>query len=579
MFFLFSIFFFAEYQEPMIRWPPIRFQTLYQGGNFKAVSFRNPSIQYLIRDNSILLVNDISYSKDNTLPNKVGIVARKGYINYNNNGSSNIDWQNPYLITDPVSETGDSNPATVVDQKTGTILCVWNGNQNYQSSTAQDPAHIYFSKSTDNGLTWSPKKDITSSLYSSLCTNCQVADHKNWKSINISSGTGLQLRDGRIIFPCVVRHKFSYGETRNFMLITDDLGENWFMNNDGPVTNVIQAKAVQLNNYEVLLSIGQNGSQKVAYSRDRAETWYSASPNNNIKNGNSNSDIKRFTSAIDGYNKNRILLTVPNNEGGKMEKLTMMVSYDEGTSWPYKKIIEFVESSYSSIATTPNGDILVYYEKIGSTPYDLVVANFSLDWLTDGVDTYKKPQNLRWCLSSEQTSTSGRLCPKGTYYINYSVFDNQIEAFPIYAEDFQVGFIDAFRDFTIDLSRGGMKTAIISNHNDKRIKVDLIGTSKTNRSLAFNGNIDITVSKSNYEYIDFELDDKAKLSVKNSRSALLEDEKSLTNQHNEKTVSISVALAVSSLLFVIGLMIVFAVDHVFLNKKVQINDDPSSLLQ
>ena len=112
-----------------------------------------------------------------------------------------------------------------------------------------------------------------------------------------------------------------------------------------------------------------------------------------------------------------------------------------------------------------------------------------------------------------------------------------------------------------------MKTAIISNHNDKRIKVDLIGTSKTNRSLAFNGNIDITVSKSNYEYIVFELDDKAKLNVKNSRSALLEDEKSLTNQHNEKTVSISVALAVSSLLFVIGLMIVFTVDHVFLNKK------------
>lgn len=581
MFFLiFSINFFVEYQEPILQYQPIRFQTLYQGGNFNANSFRNPSIQYLYRDNSILVVNDMAYSKDHGLPNRIGIIGRKGYINFRNNGSSNIDWTNPYLISGDVSDTGDSNPATVVDQKTGTILCIWNGNKNYDNSTASDPAHIYFSKSIDNGFTWTKKKDITSMLYSSLCTSCSINSHKQWKAINISSGSGLQLRDGRIIFPVVINYQFAYGPTKNYIIITDDLGETWNVTDDGPVTNCVQAKAVELNNYEIMLSIGQNGSQKFAFSKDRAERWYSASANSNVQNGNSNHEIKRFTSVIDGYNKNRILLSLLNNDLGQMNRLTIMVSYDEGTTWPYKKLVEWGESGYSSIATTPNGDILVFYEKAGSTPYDLVVANFSISWLTEGVDKYQKPGKLRWCLSSEQTSTTGLQCPSGAYYMKHEIIDNQIETFPIYASDFQISFIDAFRDFTIDLSRDGMESAIISNYNDTRIKITLIGSSTVQRTLNFNGNIDIQVSQQNYEYITFNLDEKAKLNVVNSKSLLLESKENMLSDKKEETIPMQIALAVSSMLFVVGLMIVFFIDRIFLSNKDQDNtNEVSTLLQ
>lgn len=575
-FILFSIYFFAEYQEPVLKWQPIRFQTLYQSGNFNGDSFRNPSIQYLPSDNSVLVVNDMAYGKDHNLPSKIGIVARKGFINYRNNGSSGIDWENPFLISDPVPDTGYTNPATVVDSKTGTILCLWNGNKDFDQSTAEDPMHIYFSKSIDNGYTWTPVKDITAQIYSSLCTSCQHAEHKQWKAVNISSGTGLQLRDGRIIFPCVINAKYQYGNTKNFMLITDDLGETWIVTTDGPVTNVGQAKAIELNNNEVMLSMAQNGSQKFAFSKNRAENWYSASANSNIQNGNSNGEIKRFTSAIDGYNKNRILLTIPNNNNGEKNYLSILISYDEGTSWPYKKLIEFGESAYSSIATTPNGDILVFYEKGGKTPYDLVVANFSLDYMTDGQDTYQKPNRFRWCLSSEQTSETGRLCPSGAYYQPYNVIDNQIDSIPIYSSDFQISFIDAFRDFTIHLSRDGLQKGTISNYNSKRIKITFAESSTLQRDINLNGNIDVEISRENSKYINFNVDDKVHINIINSRASLLGDKESSITKNSEKTVPIQVALAASTLLFVVGLMIVFMVDRVFLNKKNESQDSSSS---
>ena len=164
--------------------------------------------------------------------------------------------------------------------------------------------------------------------------------------------------------------------------------------------------------------------------------------------------------------------------------------------------------------------------------------------------------------------------------MKHEIIDNQIETFPIYASDFQISFIDAFRDFTIDLSRDGMESAIISNYNDTRIKITLIGSSTVQRTLNFNGNIDIQVSQQNYEYITFNLDEKAKLNVVNSKSLLLESKENMLSDKKEETIPMQIALAVSSMLFVVGLMIVFFIDRIFLSNKDQDNtNEVSTLLQ
>jgi hypothetical protein len=95
----------------------------------------------------------------------------------------------------------------------------------------------------------------------------------------------------------------------------------------------------------------------------------------------------RYTSENQGYNKNRLLHSVP--YGSNREKVTVYVSYDEGETWPVSKYIVPYSSAYSSLCILPDGTIGLYVEEAyaGASGYSTVFYNFSLEWLTDGEDT------------------------------------------------------------------------------------------------------------------------------------------------------------------------------------------------
>lgn len=73
--------------------------------------------------------------------------------------------------------------------------------------------------------------------------------------------------------------------------------------------------------------------------------------------------------------------------------LTVRVSYDEGKTWTEGKTIYEGPSAYSSLAILENGDIGVFFEKDEYTKN--VYARFSLKWLTDKKDKYKKPKKKK----------------------------------------------------------------------------------------------------------------------------------------------------------------------------------------
>ena len=82
------------------------------------------------------------------------------------------------------------------------LLVLWTGGKGYfgfGASSPTDPQHIYFSRSKDNGITWEDKPNITHFIYSFLCTECDDK-RKNWKSLFVSSGAGLQTREGHLTF-------------------------------------------------------------------------------------------------------------------------------------------------------------------------------------------------------------------------------------------------------------------------------------------------------------------------------------------------------------------------------------------
>ena len=70
--------------------------------------------------------------------------------------------------------------------------------------------------------------------------------------------------------------------------------------------------------------------------------------------------------------------------------MTIRISYDEGKSWTDGKTIYAGSSAYSSMSILSNGDIGLFFEK--DNYQDNVFVRLTLEWLTDGNDTYQKPQ-------------------------------------------------------------------------------------------------------------------------------------------------------------------------------------------
>ena len=439
---------------------------VWRSGMYGAGFYRIPAIAYC-RDDSVVAFVDNRYDSNTDLPGDIQVFARKRY--------PNGTWTDSYSITGELrSGKGDGDVAIVQDRKTGALLAAWAGDRGYTwegPGTPSNPVRLYISRSYDNGVTWEERKEITDQVYSNECTNCPDDRKNNWQKLFITSGSGLQLRNGTIGFLMLVND----GNERNYALYSHDFGETWNVGTGYTVTGANEAKMVELNNGSIMASIRQYGTRKTAISDDCMNTWkYGRSVPQLVDNG-VNGDIKRYTSVIDGYDKNRLLHSIIHSGSGR-RNLSLLISYDEGVTWPYSKTIIPTDSCYSAIDISKDGDILIIYENMGvqgvteddgstDNSYDIYVGNFSLEWLTDGADSYTKPQHLTWCLTS-RTETDER-CQENAYQMSYIVFDNYIESYLVYPENVEYTFTENFRDFTININREGLYKGTYNNLGDQ----------------------------------------------------------------------------------------------------------------
>ena len=130
----------------------------------------------------------------------------------------------------------------------------------------------------------------------------------------------------------------------------------------------------------------EEGHRFIHTSTDEGKTW-TTKPDKNLIDPGCNASIIRYTSIDDGYNKNRLLFSNAKTTKGRTN-LTVRVSYDEGATWTNGKTVYEGPSAYSSLTVLKNGDIGVFFEKDDYT--ENVYAHFSLKWLTDNKDKYKK---------------------------------------------------------------------------------------------------------------------------------------------------------------------------------------------
>ena len=349
---------------------------LFQPGDYNSTNYRIPGV-ITAKDGSIVAVTDKRKYNQGDLPEDIDIVCRRST-------DGGHTWSEPYTIAQGTGYNhgfGDCVLAWTNDDNG--LIAGFVGGVGLWNSTPSNPIRSYIARSYDNGQTWTEPEDITDFIFGS---NCVVPEHRTWRASFFGSGNGLITSTGRIMFVAAIRETTAQSLS-NYAVYSDDNGITWHVSGRASVSGD-EAKVTELVDGRILMSIRHNGKRWYNISNDGGETWQSSTSTwNDITAPACNGDMIRYTSVNQGFNKNRLLHSVP--FGSSRTDISVYISYDEGETWPVRKCIVPYSSAYSSLCVLPDGTIGLYVEEEypGNSGYSTVFYNFSLEWLTDGADS------------------------------------------------------------------------------------------------------------------------------------------------------------------------------------------------
>jgi hypothetical protein len=333
-------------------------------------TYRIPS---LVTSNAgtLLAITDARYQNSSDVPGVIDLFVKRS----TDNGAT---WGN--AITIKTDHGGDA--CTVVDKTTGRIFVFYAYSEFstiFQSNgNPSNPATLrsQYKYSDDDGLTWSAAVDLTADLYRPSVE----------KSFWASAGTGIQLRNGTLVVPlAVVRNDNAiFGS----LLYSTDNGATWNRAQNNNFIGFDENTIVELNDGRIMVNSRNHygtGTRLVTYTDDLGTTWTPHTFDATLVDPISQGNILRYTSTLDGYDKDRILFSNSGNKGSRSNG-TLRVSYDEGQTWAHSKLYETGFSAYSSMAILPDGKIGVLYE--ADSYKKIKFKRFSVDDLTDNKDTF-----------------------------------------------------------------------------------------------------------------------------------------------------------------------------------------------
>ena len=343
---------------------------LFTPGDAGSLNYRIPAI-ITAADGSLVTVTDKRWNHAGDLAAKIDPVVRRS----TDKGKT---WSAPLTIANFGGPNGAGDAALVMDKSTGDLICIVSAEKGFFTSTNAAPAKILIIRSTDNGISWGTPLDVTSQIY---------GPNPNWKGLFIASGRAHQLRDGKIVAAIAVREDVDGKEhINNYMITSADHGVSWTASTARAELDGDESKVVELNNGNIMMSIRNKGPRRFNVSTDKGLTWGTAYNQADITDPNCDGDFIRYTSTLDGYNKDRLLHSVP--FAGNRTNVSVLMSTDEGATWPVRKTIFAGASAYSSLTVLPDGTIGIYYENGENSTYQMYFVRFSLDWLTNGADTF-----------------------------------------------------------------------------------------------------------------------------------------------------------------------------------------------
>lgn len=287
-------------------------------------------------------------------------------------------WEPAIVIAPRQGPTPTSNATPVVDRD-GTIHLVYQ--RGYEKA--------YYTKSVDDGRTWSTAVDITYAFET-------FKPEYNWQVLAPGPGHSIQLKNGRLLIPVwlcepakLLPHKSHY-PSRIATIYSDDTGRTWkrgAMVPDVPeVKNPSETMAVELEDGRVMINIrhaNDNHRRGVSYSADGISNWTPPVLDTALYEPVCMATIIR----INDKGKTGLLFINPdtrNQPKPPRKNLTAKLSYDEGKTWPVQQVIDTSFSGYSDVAVDQQGNVYCLYETntvAQGFNYSLVLKRFTLDWI------------------------------------------------------------------------------------------------------------------------------------------------------------------------------------------------------
>lgn len=294
---------------------------------------------------TIIALADKRIDSINDLPGRIDIVSRRST-------DGGTTWEPAVTVAANDSTGGYGDAAVVTDSNNGDVIVICaHGNGLWQDS----PAHITVIRSRDTGGTWEKPVDINNQLLSQIPGGS--ASVAGWFA---SSGSALQLRDGRLMFALVVRHP-GLDMFDVYATYSDDGGLTWLLSDTPASNDGDESKIAELADGTLLMSTRNRhkGPRQFAQSIDRGVTWSPMPPASTLPDPACNGDFLTVT-ADDGR---EILLQSLPAHPERRTRLSIHTSTDRGTTWHKCHTVVESNSSYSSMTVLPGNHIGILAEE------------------------------------------------------------------------------------------------------------------------------------------------------------------------------------------------------------------------
>lgn len=285
-----------------------------------------------------------------------------------------------------------NNPSPVYDAKSKTITVVF---QKYPKGVSERQSGIpdgwndekcirnFMIQSKNGGSTWTQPVDITKTT-------------KRPKGVDIMAfgpNAGVQLkggpRKGRLLVPM---NEGPFGKWTIACIYSDDGGKSWksgkqTTNMQGMVNETSIAETDNGGVVMVARHWGGGNCRRIVWSKDGGVTWGEVENAPELFCDSTQNSLMTYSLSNQlGYGgKSRLIFTGPG--ANRRIKGTIAMSYDNGKTWPVKKLLGNGGFAYSSTAMVAPGVVGVLYEENENHIKKLKFVPVTIDWLTDGKDT------------------------------------------------------------------------------------------------------------------------------------------------------------------------------------------------